>query len=172
MGEKVLLESLQGFLALAGNRKYNGLVLEVEVYEDGDISVSFPGFCLVKTEGFQLTQVDFSHCGLDIVRDNTPQRFVTYSQHLRCGQYWHFTGQEHGRLLEQQGEFASLSRPGNPDALDAMLLTANTRNRRCDVAMMLKEIEMAPRHLFEVMGMAERTAGWAWVRSSPRRLYR
>lgn len=70
----------------------------------------------------------------------------------------HFPNQKHGGLLKQQGETAAFARPRDIDLLDLMFWAANAGNRGGNETMVLKEIEMPPSHLLEIMGMTELAA--------------
>ena len=66
----------------------------------------------------------------------------------------------HGGLLKEQGETAALARLRGQDLPDLMVWAANTGHRGADDTVVLKEVEMSPAHLLEIMGVAELPAYW------------
>ena len=96
----------------------------------------------------------------NIMQHDAPQPFVVHFQEPGGGQNWHFPDQEHGGLLKEQGEPAAFARPRDIDLPDLMFRAANTWNRGGNDTVVLKEIEMPPAHLFEIMGVAEFSACW------------
>jgi len=71
-------------------------------------------------------------------------------------------------LLKQQDEPAAWPRPRDVDASQAMLRTTDARNPGLDQAVMLKEVEMPPSELREIMRLTERRALGTWVAFAPR----
>lgn len=136
------LEVFQRLLALAGNSKNHR---------------RFGG---VSTQG---AEIELVRGGLDVMQNNAPQPLIGHFQNPGCRQHWHLPDENHGRLLEQQGELARFAYPGNLDLLDPVFLAVNPGNSRRNETMMLKQVEMAPGHLFKIMSMAKCTAYWAEV---------
>lgn len=147
-------------IAFAGNRENDRLIGPIKVNKDGEIPMSLAGFGFIGTEGLQTAEIQAVHGGLHIMQHDTPESFVIHCQKPGCGQGRHFPDQEHGGLLKEQGETAAFARPRDQDLLDLMFRAANTWNRGGNDTVALKEIEMSPAHLLEIMGVAEFPAYW------------
>ena len=84
---------------------------------------------------------------------DAPQPLIGHLHDTGCRQDRHLPHQRHGGLLEKQGELAALACPWNFNAFHSVLRTVGAGHGGSDVAVMLEEVEMAPRHLLKVVGL-------------------
>lgn len=101
------------------------------------------------------------------MRHDSPQPLICHFKDCGRGQDGPFPHQNHGRLLKQQRELASFSRPWNLDLFHPVLQATDPWHGSRDEAMALEEVQMPPSHFFEIMGMAKRSADLARVACSP-----
>ena len=105
-----------------------------------DIAVSLARFGFIEIEGLERAEVNGVHGGLDVMLHDPPQPLVGHLKDRGRGQVGHFTRQNHGRLLKQQRELASFSRPCNLDLLLPVLQATDPSHGSRDEAVVLEEV--------------------------------
>src|SRR5512134_2226192 len=80
----------------------------------------------------------------DVMLDDPPQPLVGDAAEPSRRQHRHLPDEGHRRLLEQQGETASLPRPWNLHSLHPMLGAVRSRHPRSDQAVVLEEVQVPP----------------------------
>ena len=148
------LERGYRFLALAGGDEDHRLLLGIQIDEHGDIVVSALRRRLVEADRLEPAEIEPGDGLADIVLDDAPQALIGDADDAGGGQHRHLARQDHRRLLEQEGEPASLARPRHLDALDPVIGAIRARHLGGDVAMVLEEIQMPPGERAEVVRLA------------------
>ena len=85
--------------------------------------------------------------------NHTPYPLVIHANVLGTGFDRHLPHQRQQCLLEQQSEFTVLSCPRNFYTMNAVFFTTRTGYFCLDIAMVLKEVQMLPGKLFEVVSL-------------------
>lgn len=158
MAAQKVAELPQGLLALAGYGKEHRLLAAHHVDEDGDVVVSPFGGGLVQTDGLHAGEIEAGDGLSDVVLDDAPQPGIGDLHQASSGQYRHLSHQGHGGLLGEQGEGAAFTRPRHLNQTNLMFAALGARHTGRDVAVVLKEVQMAPALLDKVMGCAQLTA--------------
>jgi len=121
----MFLKGLQRVFSFSRNSKDNRMFWPVQVDKHGNVAMTSPGLGFIKGKCLQATQVELSHCLVNVIADDPPQPLIIDLQKTSSSQHRHVPGQNQGCLLEKEGKLASFSGPGRLDTFDAMLGAAN-----------------------------------------------
>jgi len=126
-----------------------------------------PGAGLIHAERLEPPKIQTGNGLVDVMEHDPPQTRVAHSHDAGSSQNRHLSDEHHGRLLEKEREPAPLSCPGYIDLSDSVLLATDPRNLGGDVTVILKEVEMAPGQLLEIVCLAQPSANRTGVQGTP-----
>ena len=142
-----------GVLALGG--KQHAMLVEID--EQADVVVAAARRGLIEGDTSDLGEIGLGTGVVDVGVEDAPQPGVVFAGDAGDGCDRHRREHGHDQGLEQQGEAAAGPRPRHGDLLDAARRAGDARHEGVQVGLVLEEVEMAPGHLFGVIGVATRS---------------
>ena len=150
----MLPKALDGLLPLALGDKDDWSVFPIQIDEDGHVAMPTPAGGLIQAEGLKPAEIHVFHCRSHVVVNDSPETFVRRAHKRGDGGHRHLPGQGHDNVLKEQGKATARSCPRDCNPAGATVRATHSRHARRQVAVMLEEVEVAPREFQEVMGLA------------------
>ena len=157
--------SLAPVHGLRGGEQHLALL---QIDEKGDVILAAPGSGFIKADLGDAGMVGFRAGGVHVVSDDAPNQGVVLVDEAGHREDRHGFGEHQDHGLEQQGEAAVGSSPGNRHAVDAAARTLHAGGAGVEKSLVLEKVQVPPGERVRVVGLAGGRANRAGEDAAPR----
>jgi len=163
--------ALIGVMVFSFSRISAAVSMRIEDYfQEGNVSLAASGGGFIDADLSDLGMVGFGAGRIHIVGDDAPNQRVVLVDQTSHREDRHGLGQHHDQRLEQQGEAAVGSGPGNRHAVNAAVRTLHPGGAGVKERLVLEKVQVPPGQFVRVIGLRVNPANRARKDAAPRKI--